>query len=90
MVVESVKRLEGWMTFTEAGDLLGYTKQGFHRLVFESPNSPFDVDTDVRGVGEKPIMVIRTEVVKAEKDRRERLAAERAAEVAQEKAGAGE
>ena len=75
-LVESVTRLEGWMTFTEAGDLLGYTKQGFHRLVFYSPNNPFDVTADVRGIGEKPIMLVREEAVRAEKGRRDRIAAD--------------
>lgn len=65
MVIEEVRRLEGWMTFQEAADALGYTKQGFHRLVFHSPFSPFNPDEDIRGVGDRPLMIIRTAAVEA-------------------------
>ncbi len=61
--IEEVRRLEGWLTFEEAGEVLGYSKQGIHRLVFESPNSPFNPDTDVRGVGARPLMLLREAAV---------------------------
>jgi len=77
--VTSVKRLEGWMTFAEAGEILGLQKQGVHRAVFDSSFTSFNVDDDVRGVGEKPIMLVREEAVWAEKARRDQVAAEREA-----------
>lgn len=67
--VDEVKRLEGWLTFEEAGDVLGYRKQGIHRLVFESPNNPFDPATDIRGVGARPLMLLREAAVLEVKDR---------------------
>jgi len=67
--IDSVKRLEGWLSFKEAGKELGYSKQGMHRLIFESPRSPFNVDADVRGVGERPLMLVREEAVMAIKAR---------------------
>ncbi len=67
--IEEIKRLEGWYTFEEAGAVLGYTKQGIHRLVFESANCPFDPDTDIRGVGARPLMLLREEAVLAVKAR---------------------
>ena len=36
-----VRQLEGWVTFPEAAEALGISKQGMHKLVFESPNAPF-------------------------------------------------
>ena len=67
--VDQVKRLEDWMTFEEAGIELGYSKQGIHRLIFESASNPFDVENDVRGVGERPLMLIRKTAVMAVKER---------------------
>jgi len=61
--VTAVKRLEGWMTVGEAADQLGYSKQGLHRLIFESPNNPFDLERDVRGVGDKPLILLRDSAV---------------------------
>lgn len=67
--VDTVKRLEGWLSFEEAGAELGYSKQGMHRLVFESAHCPFNHDTDVRGVGGRPLMLLREEAVMAVKQR---------------------
>src|SRR5213083_1970621 len=67
--VAAVKRLEDWMTLSEAGEVLGYSKQGLHRLIFESPNNPFDLENDVRGVGDKPLIVLRTAAVTAMRSR---------------------
>ncbi len=67
--VEEVRRLEGWYTFEEAGEILGYSKQGIHRLVFESPRSPFNAEEDVRGVGARPLMLLRKEAVERVKGR---------------------
>lgn len=67
--IEEIKRLEGWFTFEEAGEVLGYSKQGIHRLVFESPNSPFEPDKDVRGVGGRPLMLLREDAVNRVKTR---------------------
>lgn len=49
--------------------MLGYSKQGMHRLVFESPRSPFNPDTDVRGVGDRPLMLLREGAVDAVRQR---------------------
>ncbi len=57
--VTEIRRLEGWLTLKEAAEVLGYSTQGLHRVIFLSPHSPFDLDKDVRGVGEKPLLVIR-------------------------------
>ncbi len=70
MAVSAVKRLEGWVTLGEAADELGYSKQGLHRLIFESEANPFDIDNDVRGIGDRPMILIRTTAVEAMKERR--------------------
>src|SRR2546430_2363621 len=59
VVTEGVKKLEGRATFQEAADRLGYTKQGVHRLVWQSPNNPFNPDTDIRTVGDRPLLLVR-------------------------------
>ncbi len=65
-----IRKLEGWLTLTEAAERTGYTKQGIHRLVFDADPSPFDYETEVRGAGEKPLILLKEEAV-------ERLAARR-------------
>lgn len=77
VVVEEVKRLEGWMTFTEAGKILGFSKQRMHHIVFSTRR--FNVSDDVRAIGERPTMLIRTSAVLAEQQRRQQEAAEAAA-----------
>lgn len=77
VVIEEVKRLEGWMTFTEAGKILGFSKQRMHHVVFSTRR--FNVSDDVRAVGERPTMLIRTSVVLAEQQRRQQEAEEAAA-----------
>lgn len=74
--VTNITPLEGWLTLTEAGQVWGVTKQGAFRIVFESPNSAINVERDVRGVGER-ILVIRTAAVNREKKRRDALAQEK-------------
>lgn len=67
----SIPRLEGWLTFPEAGELLGVTKQMVHKLVFKS--KVFDLRTDLRTVGDRPIYIVKEEKVRALKERRGNL-----------------
>lgn len=57
-----IKRLEGWMTFEEAGSALGISKQRVHKLVWDA--AAFDTE-DIRGVGARPLWLLRTSAVKA-------------------------
>lgn len=65
----AIRRLEGWMTYPEAAERLGYRKQGFHQLV-NSSYSPFDPDTDLRCVGKGKVLLVRTAAVDEEVSRR--------------------
>lgn len=73
-MIDEVRRLEGWMTFSDAAQMLGMTNQGMHRLVFNSAVQRFDVDRDVRAVGDRPLMIVRTVAVEAELQRRQAIA----------------
>ncbi len=73
-VYTNIKPLEGWLSITEAGKAWGLTKQGAFRAIFESPNSAINVDKDVRGIGER-VLVVRESAVKRETRRRQALAA---------------
>ena len=54
-----VRQLEGWVTFPEAAEALGISKQGMHKLVFESPNAPFTSSEVKRlGAGPKPVYLL--------------------------------
>jgi len=72
-MTETVKRLEGWLTFQEAANMLGLTKQGMHQAVFNAARRRFDINDDIRAVGDKPIWVIRESAVLAERDRRSQV-----------------
>lgn len=64
-----VPRLEGWLTFPEAADELGVTKQMVHKMAFGSK----PVLRIVRRVGDKPIYVVDEKEVLALKKRRQEL-----------------
>lgn len=68
--MDKVRRLETHFTMSEAAEFLGYSRNGLHRLVFYSPNSPFD-DDDVRAIGpeEKPQYLLSKVKVRALKQR---------------------
>lgn len=76
----AVKSLEGWLTFAQAGALLGgYTKQGVNHMVFVS--RAFDFETEVRkvGEGERPVYLLKVEAVR--RKAKELLAAEEQAQL---------
>lgn len=63
-----VPRLEGWITFPEAAEILSVTKQMIHKMAF----GPKPVLRIVRRVGDKPIYVVdETEVLTLKKRRQE-------------------
>lgn len=63
-----VPKLEDWLTFPDAGRILGVSKQMIHKMVFTL--GLFDVKNDIRSVGEKPIYVVREKAVLALKEKR--------------------
>lgn len=65
-----VPRLDGWMSFAEVAKALKMTKQGVHRLVFDSASHRIDVQREVRAVGEQPILLLATSAVMREMRRR--------------------
>lgn len=62
-----IPRLEGWLTFPEAGEILDVTKQMVHKMAFGRRR----LLLTVRRVGDKPIYVVKEEEVLALKLRRE-------------------
>lgn len=58
-----VKRLEGWLSFPEAAEVLGVSKQMIHKMVFSS--GLFNLETEVRSVGDRPIYVVDEKKVRA-------------------------
>lgn len=62
-----VPRLEGWITFPEAADILHVTKQMVHKMAFGRKR----LLLTVRSIGDKPIYVVKEEEVRALHKRRE-------------------
>lgn len=58
--MKGVKKLEGWMTFHEAGQLLGVSRQGFHKMIEKQQLIPLD---SIREIGDKTSYIVRTEAV---------------------------
>lgn len=59
-----VKQLPGWVTFPEAAEKLGMSKQGLHKLVFGSPNKPFTSEEVKRlGTGPKPVYLLKQDAL---------------------------
>lgn len=55
-----VPKLKGWLTFPEAGTILGVSKQMIHKMAFltEPP-----VLKTVRSIGDRPIYIVSEEEV---------------------------
>lgn len=64
-----VPRLEGWLTFPEAGDRLNVSKQMIHKMAF----GPKRLLLTVRRVGDKPIYVVEEKEVNALVESRKKL-----------------
>lgn len=62
-----VPRLEGWLTFPEAGEVLGISKQMVHKLAF--PASGKSAFSTVRAVGDRPMYLVKEEEVEEYKNR---------------------
>lgn len=63
-----IPKLEGWLSFPEAAEELGLSKQMVHKMVFVL--GIFDIAKDVRSIGEKPIYVVRESKVLDLKEKR--------------------
>ena len=67
-------RLPGWLTVMEAGEILGIrTKQGMHRLMWETCEFLFDEDPDkseIIALGDRPMWIIRETAVNRLRDLR--------------------
>lgn len=66
-----VKQLDGWVTLPEAADELGMSKQGVHKLVFDSPNRPFTSEEVKKlGAGPKPVFLLKRSALDRVRDAR--------------------
>jgi hypothetical protein len=76
-VVTEVGKLPGWLTMPEAGEILGVTKQMVHSLVFNASPSPFDKESEVRHVGDKPVYLLSEDAVRRVAAERKKVQADR-------------
>ncbi len=69
-----IPRLPGYMSMSEAGKILGvFSKQGIHRLIFESGEFTITDNpqtSEVFAVGERPMYVVKSEAVRRVDDLR--------------------